>query len=223
VFKGLLPHFCVGKIFFFFLIWPIRIKSMPLWFPKSQQIVFHISLQFFVCVLYPLCLCISNTFGKAVEIICYTLNVLNTHIYIKKFDFHNLQHISWKKCLLDITTLPSLVFKADLVIKKIHPRSYHPHFFMCGLILHFGLCHIIFIVAHCILLIIWVHALHLSCIPLFVFLLYFALNFLNFIVVLLEIWQHFMLLVVQTSPSWSMIQGWPLFSNIICALRLLFS
>jgi hypothetical protein len=43
-------------------------------------------------------------------------------------------------------------------------------------------------------------------IPLFVFLLlYFAFSFVNSIIVLLEIWQHFMLLVVRTSPSWSTI------------------
>jgi hypothetical protein len=50
---------------------------------------FHISLKFFICVMYPLCLGISNTFGKEIEVICCALNVFNNHIYTF-FDFHNL-------------------------------------------------------------------------------------------------------------------------------------
>jgi hypothetical protein len=95
---------------------------------------------------------------------------------------------------------------ANLVIKKIHPRSFRFNFFMCGLIPYFGLCHLKFIIACCILLIVQVRELHLSSILLFVLLLfYFAFIFLNSIVVLLEIWQHVMLLAIQTSPSWSIV------------------
>jgi hypothetical protein len=117
---------------------------------------------------------------------------------------------------LDIRTLLGLVFQGSHVIRKTHLRSFHSHFLMCGLSLNFGMCHLIFVVACCILSALRICALCLSCIPLFSFLFfYFAFNFCDSIVVFFKIWQHFMLLVIQTTPSWWTNQGQSLFLNTI--------
>jgi hypothetical protein len=59
---------------------------------------------------------------------------------------------------------------------------------------------------------------------LFTFLLFhFPFNSFSAILVHLVIWWQFMLLVVQTSSSWSTIQRRPLSLNSVCAICLLFS